>query len=120
MNITERISEYLKTAKDSTIYYTVAEYNRLLESQLNLKREGHWSTWRKLYKDIGIYASSICEERGIPVDDIQNKEFGRINKYQERILAEVIFGKSFREFFPNYSEYLNNQFPISPRIRGLQ
>jgi hypothetical protein len=106
-----RIKEYLIGVNNSNNYYTVAEYFKFLRDILKLNQTDDWSKWREGYRGCGIFASSICQERKIPVGIRSNLEFNKINSYPEMILAEVVFGEQFKEFFPNYTGTFINLYP---------
>jgi hypothetical protein len=110
----EEIRNFLLISSKSDNYFTVASYFRYVKSKIGTDLPEPWQSRREGYKACGLIASSICMDRDIEVGSTSHKDFGRINTYPEKILAEVIFGNSFRDMFPNYSELLNNRFP-TPR-----
>lgn len=105
----KQVKGYLIKAKDSTVYYTVAEYFNFIEKRLGLKSPKD----REAYRGTGIFATSICSDRDIVVKTKPHPEFKSINAYPEKVLAEHIFGEGYPDLFPEYSKYLGNRFPLA-------
>jgi hypothetical protein len=106
---------YLTEAKESMVYYTIAEYHKLLREKVGII-QNHWSGRREEYKVCGLLASSLCKKRGFPVKTYPHKSYKRINKYPEKILAEILLGRNYHDLFPDYSTSLDYEFPNPIRI----
>jgi hypothetical protein len=107
------MEEYVKNAKNSKEYFTVSEYFWFLEKEYGIKSPK--ITERKnLYQGIELECASICDERNILTEKEFHLELGSVNKYPEYVLAEVIFGEGYRQYFPLYSPYPGRQDPGVP------
>jgi hypothetical protein len=104
------MEEYLKNVTSSREYYTVSDYFLFLEKEHGIKRPKSKER-RNFYQGTELECSSICKECDIIVEKEPNEEFGSINKYPEYILAEVIFGEAYIEYFLSYSPNLAIRYP---------
>ena len=104
------MEEYIKNVKNSKEYFTVSEYFWFLEKEHGIKSPK--ITERKnLYQGIESDCASICDERNIKVEKKPHLELGLINTYPEYVLAEVIFGERYGQYFPLYSPYPGIRYP---------
>jgi hypothetical protein len=108
------MEEYVKNVKNSKEYFTVSEYFWFLEKEHGIKSP-KFNERKNIYQGIGLECASICDERNIMVEKELHLEFGSINKYPEYVLAEVIFGEGYGQYFPLYSPYLSIRYPSVPR-----
>ncbi len=94
----DRIRNYLLKAKLSDNYFTVAEYFKFIG-----KKFPHLSPLsdRELYRGCGFHATSMCADRNILIGSKPHEDFNKVNTYPEKILAEFLFGKDFKDIFPN-------------------
>jgi hypothetical protein len=108
------MEEYVKNVKNSKEYFTVSEYFWFLEKEHGIKSPK--ITERKnLYQGKELECASICDERNIKVGKELHLELGLINTYPEYVLAEVIFGERYGQYFPLYSPYPGIRNPDVPR-----
>lgn len=108
------MEDYLRDVNNSKEYSTVSDYFKFLEEKFGMKRP-IMAERKNIYRDIGKMCSSICDERNIIAEIGNRPRFRSVNKYPEYILAEVIFGEEYKQYFPLYSPYLNRIYPCVPR-----
>jgi len=108
------MEEYLKNVASSREYYTVSDYFLFLEKEHGIRKPKSKER-RYFYQGTELECSGICEECDIMIEKDPHEEFGSINKYPEYILAEVIFGEAYVEYFLSYSPNLAIRYPSALR-----
>jgi hypothetical protein len=93
------MEEYLKNVKDSKKYFSVSKYFQFLENEHGIKSPKIIER-KNLYQRIESECARICDGCNIKVERVLHLALGPINEYPEYILAQVVFGEEYRQYFP--------------------
>ena len=77
-----RIEARQAAFEDGVSYFTVLGYANYIKAHIDLA----------IASRIGMRASGLSRQRGIPIDKVRDPRFGEVNSYHESILAEVVGG----------------------------